>query len=40
MANVSQIVVLDRGRLIGKAGMLSRALLAQVEDGVRRVLAL
>jgi mRNA interferase MazF len=40
VANVSQIVVIDRERLAQRAGVLSSPLLAQVEDGVRRVLAL
>jgi mRNA-degrading endonuclease toxin of MazEF toxin-antitoxin module len=40
VANVSQIAVIDRARLAQKAGVLSHPLLAQVEEGVRRVLAL
>jgi mRNA interferase MazF len=40
VANVSQITVIDRARLAARAGMLSSRLLAQVEDGVRRVLGL
>ena len=40
VANVSQISVIDRTRLAEKAGVLARPLLAQVEEGVRRVLAL
>ena len=40
VANVSQISVVDRSRLVEKVGELSNRLLAQVEDGVRLVLAL
>ncbi len=40
VANVSQIAVVDRSRLVEKAGALSSRLLAQVEEGVRLVLAL
>ena len=40
VANVSQLTVVDRGRLTDKAGILSARLLRQVEDGVRQVLAL
>jgi mRNA interferase MazF len=40
VANVSQIAVVDRARLVERAGSLSGRLLAQVEDGVRQVLAL
>ncbi len=40
MANVSQISVVDRARLADRAGALSSRLLAQIEDGVRLVLAL
>ena len=40
VANVSQILVVDRSRLVEKAGSLSSRLLAQVEAGVRLVLAL
>jgi hypothetical protein len=40
VANVSQLTVVDRGRLTEKAGVLSARLLRQVEDGVRQVLAL
>jgi len=35
VANVSQLTVVDRGRLAEKAGVLSARLLTQVEDGVR-----
>lgn len=40
VANVSQVAVIDRRRLVEKAGALSAALLRQVEDGVRLVLDL
>jgi mRNA interferase MazF len=40
VANVSQLTVIDRGRLTDKAGVLSARPLHQVEDGVRQVLAL
>lgn len=40
VANVSQIAVIDRGRLVEKAGRLSDRLLTQVEAGLRLVLAL
>ncbi len=40
VANVSQIAIIDRARLVEKAGNLSARLLARVEDGVRLVLAL
>ena len=40
VVNVSQLTVIDRGRLAEKAGALSARLLARVEDGVRQVLAL
>ena len=40
VANVSQLTVVDRSRLAEKAGVLDRRLLAQVEDGVRLLLAL
>jgi len=40
VANVSQVVVIDRVRLRERAGLLSSRLLAQVEDGLRLVLAL
>ena len=40
VANVSQISVVDRARLADRAGALSSRLLAQIEDGVRLVLAL
>ena len=40
VANVSQLTVVDRGRLAEKAGVLSARLLRQVEEGVRQVLAL
>ena len=40
VANVSQLTVIDRSRLVDKAGVLSVHLLTQVEDGVRQLLAL
>jgi mRNA-degrading endonuclease toxin of MazEF toxin-antitoxin module len=40
VANVSQLTVVDRGRLAEKAGVLSARLLTQVEEGVRQALAL
>ena len=40
VANVSQLTVVDRGRLAEKVGVLSARLLTQVEDGVRQVLSL
>jgi mRNA interferase MazF len=40
IANVSQIAVIDRARLTRLASLLPIRLLAQIEDGVRRVLAL
>ena len=40
VANVSQIAVIDRARLVQRVGDLPGALLTQVEDGVRCVLAL
>ena len=40
VANVSQLTVVDRGRLAEKVGVLSGRLLTQVEDGVRQALAL
>jgi len=40
VANVSQLTVVDRGRLAEKVGALSARLLTQVEDGVRQVLSL
>ena len=40
VANVSQLTVIDRGRLADKAGVLSVRLLTQVEDGVRQLAAL
>lgn len=40
VANVSQIVVVDRVRLLERAGLLSPRLLPQVEGGLRLVLAL
>ena len=40
VANVSQLTVIDRSRLAGKAGVLSVRLLTEVEDGVRQLLAL
>lgn len=40
VANVSQLTVIDRSRLVDRAGVLSLRLLTQVEDGVRVLLAL
>jgi mRNA interferase MazF len=40
VANVSQLTVIDRGRLAEHVGVLSARLLTHVEDGVRQVLAL
>ena len=40
VANVSQLTVVDLGRLAEKVGVLSARLLTQVEDGVRQVLSL
>lgn len=40
VANVSQLTVVDRGRLADPVGVLSARLLTKVEDGVRQVLAL
>jgi mRNA interferase MazF len=40
VANVSQLTVADRRRLIQKAGALPGRLLKQVEDGLRLVLEL
>jgi mRNA interferase MazF len=40
VANVSQVVVVDRRRLVEKAGGLAATVLRQVEDGVRLVLDL
>jgi len=40
VANVSQLTVIDRSRLVEKASSLSARLLTQVEDGVRLVLEL
>ena len=40
VANVSQLTVVDRGRLAEKAGVLSARLLTRIEEGVRQVLAL
>jgi mRNA interferase MazF len=40
VANVSQLSVIDRGRLDKKAGAMPGTLLKQVEDGVRLVLGM
>ena len=40
VANVSQLVVVDRRRLVEKAGTLPGRLMRQVEDGARLVLGL
>lgn len=40
VVNVSQVTVVDRSRLVERAGSLSGRLMAQVDDGVRLVLAL
>lgn len=40
VANVSQVVTLDRGDLSEQAGKVPMALLRQVSDGLRLVLAL
>ena len=40
MVNVSQLLTLDRSFLDERVGPLSAALLAQVEQGLRLVLAL
>lgn len=40
VANVSQVAVIDRVRLVEKAGRLTDRLLTQVEAGLRLVLAL
>ncbi len=40
VANVSQLTVVDRGRLAERVGVLPARLLTQVEDGVRQVLSL
>ncbi len=40
VANVSQLTVIDRGRLTARVGALSARLLTRVEDGIRQVLAL
>lgn len=40
VANVSQLTVADRRRLVERIGSLSAAVLAQIEDGLRLVLAL
>jgi mRNA interferase MazF len=40
VVNVSQLTVLDRVRLVERAGVLSGALLKQVEDGMRLVLGM
>ncbi len=38
--NVSQVTVVDRGRLIEKAGSLPSRLMAEVEEGIRLILGL
>lgn len=40
VANVSQLTVLDRVRLVDKAGALPGTLLRQVEEGIRLVLGM
>lgn len=40
VANVSQVAVIDRERLVEKAGSLSTRLLGEVDAGLRLVLAL
>jgi mRNA interferase MazF len=40
VVNVSQLTVLDRARLIERAGALPGALLKQVEEGIRLVLGM
>ena len=40
VANVSQIVTIDRGFLIERAGVLPRHIIDQIERGVRLVLSL
>ena len=40
VANVSQLTVLDRTRLVEKAGALPGTLLKQVEEGIRLVLGM
>jgi mRNA interferase MazF len=40
VANVSQLTVADRRRLVEKAGSVPGALLQQIEDGLRLILGL
>ena len=40
VANVSQLTVADRRRLVERAGALSGALMRQVEDGLKLVLGM
>ena len=40
VVNVSQLATLDKSRLLGRVGALPGAVLRQVEEGVRLVLAL
>ena len=40
VANVSQLTVADRGRLAERIGSLPRAVMRQVDDGLRLVLCL
>lgn len=40
VANVSQLTVADRRRLVERAGSLSAALMRQVEDGMKLVLGM
>jgi mRNA interferase MazF len=40
VVNVTQIATVDRQRLVGRSGMLARADLARVDDGLRLALRL
>jgi len=40
VANLSQLTVADRRRLVERAGVLSAALMQQVEDGMKLVLGM
>jgi len=40
VVNVSQVATVDKGRLLERAGALSRSKLEEVEEGVRLVLGL
>ena len=40
VANVSQLITVDRGILTERVGRLSKALVSQVDDGLRLVLSL